>query len=222
MTTPAGRGAPNGSWQSEQIDVRAAGAVVWRAGRPRSRSCTARATTTGRSPRASSSTARPCRSRPCARSPRRPGSPCTSALRSATCATRFRTAASSCGTGRDACSRTAGSPRTRRSTSCAGSRPRGPPSMLSYVHDLDVLHRFEALGRPTSTILLVRHAQGGQPQPVERRRRRAAAVVVGTGAGGAPGHAAAAVRAGSPGERAAAALPRHDRAAGRAARHAGG
>ena len=42
--------------------------------RPRSRWCTGRATTTGRSPRASWSAARRCRSPPCARSPRRPGS----------------------------------------------------------------------------------------------------------------------------------------------------
>jgi 8-oxo-(d)GTP phosphatase len=33
--------------------------------------------------------------------------------------------------------------------------------MLSYVHDLDVLRRFAALGRPTSTIVLVRHAKAG-------------------------------------------------------------
>lgn len=33
--------------------------------------------------------------------------------------------------------------------------------MLSYVHDLEVLRRFGAHGRPTSTILLVRHAKAG-------------------------------------------------------------
>ena len=33
--------------------------------------------------------------------------------------------------------------------------------VLSYVHDLDVLRRFEACGRPASTIVLVRHAKGG-------------------------------------------------------------
>jgi 8-oxo-dGTP pyrophosphatase MutT (NUDIX family) len=33
--------------------------------------------------------------------------------------------------------------------------------MLSYLHDLDVLRRFAALGRPTSTIVLVRHAKAG-------------------------------------------------------------
>jgi 8-oxo-dGTP diphosphatase len=39
--------------------------------------------------------------------------------------------------------------------------PAQAAEMLSYVHDLDVLRRFEALGRPTSTILLVRHAKAG-------------------------------------------------------------
>lgn len=33
--------------------------------------------------------------------------------------------------------------------------------MLSYLHDLDVLRRFAARGRPTSTIVLVRHAKAG-------------------------------------------------------------
>ena len=33
--------------------------------------------------------------------------------------------------------------------------------MLSYGHDLDVLQRFVAHGRPTSTILLVRHGKAG-------------------------------------------------------------
>jgi 8-oxo-(d)GTP phosphatase len=33
--------------------------------------------------------------------------------------------------------------------------------MLSYVHDLDVLRRFAERGRPTSTIVLVRHAKAG-------------------------------------------------------------
>ena len=33
--------------------------------------------------------------------------------------------------------------------------------MLSYVHDLDVLRRFAARGRPTSTVVLVRHAKAG-------------------------------------------------------------
>lgn len=33
--------------------------------------------------------------------------------------------------------------------------------ILSYVHDLDVLRRFEASGRPASTIVLVRHAKAG-------------------------------------------------------------
>ncbi|MBV9919289.1 MAG: NUDIX hydrolase [Pseudonocardia sp.] len=39
--------------------------------------------------------------------------------------------------------------------------PERAAEMLSYVHDLDVLRRFEAHGRPTSTILLVRHAKAG-------------------------------------------------------------
>ena len=33
--------------------------------------------------------------------------------------------------------------------------------MLTYGHDLDVLQRFVAHGRPTSTILLVRHGKAG-------------------------------------------------------------
>ena len=39
--------------------------------------------------------------------------------------------------------------------------PARAAEMLSYAHDLDVLRRFEALGRPTSMILLVRHAKAG-------------------------------------------------------------
>ena len=63
--------------------------------------------------------------------------------------------------------------------------------------------------------------QGGQPQPVGRRRRRAAAVASGREQAAAPRRAAAAVRARPDRERAAAALPRHGRAAGRGARAAG-
>lgn len=33
--------------------------------------------------------------------------------------------------------------------------------MLSYVHDLDVLRRFAEVGRPTSMVVLVRHAKAG-------------------------------------------------------------
>ncbi|MFC4949899.1 NUDIX hydrolase [Pseudonocardia sp. GCM10023141] len=36
--------------------------------------------------------------------------------------------------------------------------------LLSYRHDVDVLHRFAAIGTPTSTVVLVRHAKAGSRQ----------------------------------------------------------
>ena len=136
-------------------------------------------------------------------------------------ATRCPRAARWCGTGRRAWRRTTGSPPTRRSTSCAGSPPGRPPRSLTYGHDLDVLQRFVAHGRPTSTILLVRHGKAGSrsqwdgdddERPLSSSGREQAEHL---------GRAPAALRARADRERAAAALPRHDRAAGRGARAVG-
>ena len=145
-----------------------------------------------------------------------------SARCSATCATRCRRAASWCGTGRRAWRRTTGSPpdaevdelrwvARRAGRRAALLRPRpGRAAALRRPH-----------GRPTSTILLVRHGKAGSrsqwdgdddERPLSSSGREQAE------------HLAALLPLFGPGagrERAAAALPRHDRAAGRAARPAG-
>ena len=40
-------------------------------------------------------------------------------------------------------------------------RREGRPGVLSYRHDVDVLHRFADVGVPDATVLLVRHAKAG-------------------------------------------------------------
>ena len=160
MTTPASHGAPNGSWQSERIDVRAAGAVVWREDgeiavvhRPRYDDW----------------------SFPKGKLEHGETMP-FAAVREVAEETGLAVhLGPSLGDvhypvpeGRKLVRYWSG--RVYKDNGFTPDAevdelrwisPAQAAEMLSYVHDLDVLRRFEALGRPTSTILLVRHAKAG-------------------------------------------------------------
>ena len=126
-----------------------------------------------------------CRSRPCARSPRRPGSRrgsgrCSATVRYAVPEGRKLVrllVGAGAATARLRAQRT-------RSTSCAGCPPATPPSLLTYGHDRGRARRLRRLdGRRTSTLLLVRHAKAGSRAGLGRRRRPAAAATHGPRAG---------------------------------------
>ena len=132
---------------------------------------------------------------------RRPGSRRGSARGCATSATRWRTAASSCGTGRrEALTATDVHAERTRWTSCAGS----PPDTAAEPADLRATtwtcsQRFVELGPPDVGAAAGAARQGGQPQPVGRRRRPAAAVDRGpeAGAGSSPSCCRCSARTGS-------------------------
>ena len=160
MTTPAGRGAPNGSWQSERIDVRAAGAVVWREDgeiavvhRPRYDDWSfpkgklehGETMPFAAVREVAEETGLAVHLGPALGDVRYPVPDGHKLVRY--------------WSGR--VFKDNGFTPDAEVDELRWISPAQAAEMLSYVHDLDVLQRFEALGRPTSTILLVRHAKAG-------------------------------------------------------------
>lgn len=160
MTTPAGGGAPNGSWQSERIDVRAAGAVVWREDgeiavvhRPRYDDWSfpkgklehGETMPFAAVREVAEETGLAVHLGP-ALGDVRYTVPDGHKLVRYWSGRAFKDNGFTPGAEVD---------------ELRWISPAQAAEMLSYLHDLDVLQRFEALGRPTSTILLVRHAKAG-------------------------------------------------------------
>jgi 8-oxo-dGTP diphosphatase len=160
VTGPAGQGARNGSWQSERIDVRAAGAVVWREDgeiavvhRPRYDDWSL--------PKGKLEQGETMPFAAVREVAEETGltvhvGPALGDVRYAVPDGRKLVRYWSARAVKDN-----GFTPDDEVDELRWVSPAQAAEMLSYVHDLDVLQRYEELGRPTSTILLVRHAKAG-------------------------------------------------------------